>query len=548
MIKFILFKLDMLFSEWQNYQEKIVHRIVRYLLFILIFLLFIIGCQRADRDSSEYVLVNGSEPESLDPHKFEGMPEFRIYWSLFEGLATIDPVTGGPVPGLAESWEISDDGLQYTFKLRKTVWSDGIKITAQTVVDSWLRGMNPETASPSAWLPNMFIKGAEDYNSGAAGPEAVQIRALDDYIFQIDLVGPLPYVIDALTSYAFAVVPMHNIEKYGSEWIFPEHFVGNGPFLLEEWKPNEYVSVVPNNKYWDKKNVRLSRVIYLPVEDNVTVYNMFKSGEVDWITEIPKDMIEQAKQNGNTHIAPSLETYYYVINNYRPPFDDPRVRKALAISFDRKELVDSVSRGGEVPAYSFIPPNMPGYPGDALFQENIEKARELLAAAGFPDGKGFPFFDILYNDSDDHKKIAEYIQQAWEENLGVKCRLYNEVWQTYLAARRAHDFAVARAAWTGDYTDANTFLGTYVSGNAGNDGLYSNQNYDAAIRKAAIMPDSPERQQMLRKAETYLIGDDMGVIPIYFYVSTNMIDTKKWGGWFTNIRDFHPLKNIYLKQ
>ena len=496
--------------------------------------------------AAEFRLVNNSEPETLDPHHITGVPEHRIYMSLFEGLTAVDPETGGPVPGLAQSWETSEDGLQYTFKLRKTVWADGTKITAQTVVDSWLRGMDPETASPSAWFPNMLIKGAEAYNFGVAGPEAVQIRAVDDYSFQIDLAGPRPYIIDALTHYSFAVVPMHVIEKYGDDWILPEHFVGNGPFVLEDWKPREYLSAVPNDKYWDRKNVHISRVTYLPIEDNSTAYRMFLNGEADWITDIPLDKMEQAGGNKVYSVAPYIKTYYYLVNNERPPFNDSRVRKALSMAFNRQELIDKVTRDGQVPAYSFVPVNMPGFPGRGLFRESIADAKRLLAEAGFPDGKGFPSFEILYNTSEDHKKIAEYIQRSWFVNLGISCKLINQDWQTYLATRRSHDFTVARAGWVGDYTDPNTFLEAFLIGSAGNDGLYANPVYDEAINKAAAMANGPERYQVLRDGETCFIKQDMGVIPIYFYVSKNMIDTDKWGGWFTNIRDYHPLKNIYL--
>lgn len=523
-------------------------RVLALLLTALVLLAVFSGCQKSGPTGAEFILGNGAEPEALDPHLIEGVPEHRIYMSLFEGLTTMDPKTGGPVPGLAESWERSSDGLQYTFTLRDAVWSDGTKITAQTVVDSWLRGMAPETASPYAWFPNMFIDGAEAYNSGEAGPEAVQIRALDDKTFQIDLIGPLPYVVDALTHYSFAVVPMHVIEEHGEDWTKPDNFVGNGPFVLDEWKPQESLSVVPNDEYWNKESVKLSKVTYLPVEDNNTAYNMFLNGEIDWITEVPLDMMDQAKQNDDYHVAPYLGTYYYLINNDRPPFDDPRVRKALAMAFDREELVTKVAKAGQIPAYSFVPTNMAGYPGGDLFEEDLAEAKRLLAEAGFPEGEGFPEFEILYNTSEGHKKIAEYIQQAWNENLGIQCNLFNQEWKTYLATRRTHDFAVARAGWIGDYQDPNTFLDMFLTGGAGNDGLYANPNYDEAIKQAATMADGPDRFEVLRDAESYFIEEDMGVIPIYFYVSKNMVDTDKWGGWFTNVRDYHPPKDIYLKE
>ena len=217
---------------------------------------------------AEFIIVNGTEPESLDPHLISGVPEHRIYESIFEGLLAYDAETADGVPGLAESWTVSSDKLTYTFKLRKTTWSDGVAITAKTVVDSWLRMLSPELAAPYAWFPAMFIAGAGDYNSGEAGPEAVKIKAVDDYTFEMTLVGPLPYVEGALPHYSFAIVPMHAIEKYGAAWTNPENFVGNGPFVLDTWKPQEELSVVPNDKYWDKEAVSLGRVTYLPIDDS----------------------------------------------------------------------------------------------------------------------------------------------------------------------------------------------------------------------------------------------------------------------------------------
>ena len=200
-------------------------------------------------DKVVFSLINGAEPESLDPHQIQGVPEHRIYEAIFEGLVAYDPKTALGIPGLAKSWESNADGTQYTFHLRDAVWSDGVEITAYTVVDSWIRGLNPETASPYAWFPAMFIKGAEEYNEGLAGKEAVGIRALDSKTFQMDLVGPLPYAVDALAHYSFAVVPLHAIEKYGSKWTLPENYVGNGPYVLNEWTPQSSIKVVPNPKY-----------------------------------------------------------------------------------------------------------------------------------------------------------------------------------------------------------------------------------------------------------------------------------------------------------
>ncbi len=508
-------------------------------------LLFAYG-QKEAAEEVEFIIWNGTEPETLDPQLTSDVPEHRIYYSLGEGLVTSHPEKATAVPGVAESWEISADGTVYTFHLRKTTWSDGVPITAYTFVKSWLGMLDPEFAAPYAWFPAMFIKGAAEYNAGEAGHEAVKIKAVDDYTFRMELVGPLPYVLDALAHYSFAIVPLHAIEKYGKKWTSPENWVGNGPFILEEWKPQEKLTVVPNDKYWDKDTVKLDRIIYLPIDDNTTGYNMYVNAECDWAHTIPRDQIDAAKLRDDFQCAKWLGTYSYVFQNERKPFDDPKVRKALAISIDRKTLVEKVTRAGEIPALSMVP-DMTGYnptPGNA---ENVELAKKLLAEAGYPGGAGFPKFTILHNTHEAHKKIAEYIQQQWEENLGIKVDIINQEWKTYLANRRAGNFDVARAGWIGDYQDPNTFLDMFVTGGAMNSGKYSNSMYDELIEKAARMPAGPERMKALREAEDIFITQDQGVMPIYSYVSLNMIDLDKWGGWHVNVMDWHPVKYIYKK-
>ena len=385
-------------------------------------------------DKVTFRIANGAEPESLDPAKIQGVPEHRIFETLFEGLIVYDPQSADGVPGLAESWEVSEDGMTYTFKLRKANWSDGTPITAHDVVYSWLRELAPETASPYAWFPVMFLAGANEYNIGEAGPEAVQIRALDDYTFQMDLIGPLPYVIGALGHYSFAVVPQHAIEKYGDEWILPGNFVGNGPYTLKEWTPQDKIVAVKNEAYWDADSVKLDEVVFYASDDNNTNYNMYISGQVDWLTAIPNDKLDSVMMREDYQVAPQLSTYYYTIQTTKAPFDDARVRKALSLAIDRQTLVDEVTKAGQIAAWGIVP-NMAGY--DALefpfdnMDDAIAEAQSLLAAAGYPNGVGFPSFSLLYNTDDSHKMIAEYVQQQWANNLGINCVLENQEWATY---------------------------------------------------------------------------------------------------------------------
>ena len=515
---------------------------------VLLFLVFIVlPLNFALANKGEFIILNGAEPQGLDFAKISGVPEHHIYFSLGEGLVSTDPKTAKAVPGVAKSWKISNKGMTYTFKLRKTTWSDGVPITAHTFVESWLRILNPKTAARYAWFPAMFIAGAEAYNSGKAGPESVKIRAIDDYTFEVNLVGPLPYTLDALAHYSFSIAPLHVIKKYPKSWTTPGKFVGNGPFMLEKWEPQKQLTVIPNPRYWDKANVHLKRIVYIPSDDNNTRYNMYINGEADWMTDnVPLDQIADAELRDDYHTGPYLGTYYYNINNKKKPFSDVRVRKALSLSINRSHIVNKITKAGETPTYSMVPP-MAGYTPSEGEHENLKKARLLLKQAGFPGGKGFPEFEILYNTSEAHKKIAEYVQQQWAEKLGLKVSLKNQEWKTYLDTTRAHDFTVSRAGWIGDYNDPNTFLDMFVTGAGMNRGLYSNPKYDKLIKTAATMKDGPKRMKTLQKAEYLFITKDQSLIPIYGYVSQSMIDTKKWGGWSANVMDWHPTKNIYLK-
>jgi len=513
--------------------------------FLALFL--VTSCGSGQSDGVTFYVNNASEPESLDPALISGVPDHRIYMNLFEGLVGYDPQTADPVPGVAESWKISDDRLTYTFTLREgIVWSDGTPITAQQVVDSWLRILDPETAAPYAWFPSMILKGAAEYNAGEASASDVAIEALDDRTFRMELVGPAPYALSMLGHYSFAVLPMHVIEEYGDQWTLEENFVGNGPFVLESHKPQEEISMIPNERYWDRDAVQLDRVVMYPIEDNTTAHSMFINQELDWSTTIPVERIDELKTDPAFQTDPQLSTYYYVFNMTRKPFTDLRVRKAMAMVIDRDDLVNRVLRGGEAPAYAMTP-EMTGYTPPEMDKGSLEKAQSLMAEAGFKNGEGFPAFELLYNTDENHRKVAEYIQQQWEEKLGIKCDLVNQEFRTYLATRRGSQFDVARAGWVGDYKDPNTFLELFISNSAINGGRFENPEFDKMISEAAMMAPGAERFNKLYRAEEILL-QEQAIIPLYIYQNQNMIDLEQWGGWYPNILDIHPMKDIYLKQ
>jgi oligopeptide transport system substrate-binding protein len=513
---------------------------------LLIF--FLASCtDKSAQVKIDFGIANGAEPETLDPHLMSGVPEHRIYEAIFEGLLIYDPKTAEGIPGIAESWEVTEEGTVYTFHLRKSSWSDGVAVTAQTFVDSWIRMLDPVTAAPYSWFPAMFIKGAAEFNSGDAGPDAVKIKALDDYTFRIELIGPLPYVEGALPHYAFSPVPLHAIEKYDAAWTNPENIVVNGPFTLTEWVPQDKLIVEKNDTYWDADAVALDRIIFIPNDSINTTYNMYLNEEVDWTTAVPIERFKEARLRDDLHVSPQLASYYYVIQNDVEVLNDPKVRKALGMAINRSELVEKVTGRGELPS-SGITPTMSGYDAVEGNNYNPEKAREFLVEAGFPGGEGFPDFTIIYNTNDDHKKIAEYIQANWLDILGINVSLENLEWKTFLPKRRAGDFQIARGGWIGDYQDPNTFLELFLSTSAMNGGNYNNKRYDDLLAKAARLPAGNERLAILREAEELFIVEEQGIIPIYTYVNINMFNNVKWGGWYQNVMDYHPWKNIYLKQ
>ena len=497
----------------------------------------------AGSSGTEFIIGNGAEPQSLDPAKIQGTTEHRINLALFEGLVTYDPKTANAIPGVAESWDISEDGMTYTFHLRKAEWSDGTPITAQTFVDSWLRTLAPETGSQYANMITLIVKGAGDFNTGKADASAVGIRAVDDMTFEVQLTGPAPYAIDVIAHYAFNAVPLHVIEKFGTDWIKPGNFVGNGPFVLESWVPQEKVTVVPNEKYWNKENVHLSRITFLPIEDSNTAFEKYKAGEIDWSYGVPVPRMDEVKQHPDYQVAPQLGTYYYILNVKKGPLQDARVRKALSMAFDREEIVNKVTKGGQIATLSMVPP-MAGYTPAASAGFDPEQAKRLLAEAGYPDGKGFPVLTVIYNTLESHKLIAEYIQESWKRNLGIDIKIQNYEWKTFLDIRHQHDFDISRAGWIGDYQDPNNFLEIFQTGHGINDGEYSNPKFDELVRKAATMKGGSERFQVLHDAEAVLLTEDQGMLPIYSYVSQSLIDTTKWDGWYNNPQDAHPYFGI----
>lgn len=492
------------------------------------------------------------EPASLDPHKVSGTWENYIVGEMFVGLTT-ENAKAEPIPGVAQSWTISDDGKTYTFKLRKSNWSDGTPFTANDFVYSMQRILLPETAAEYASLL-YIIKGAEAVNTGKATVDSLAVKAIDDLTLEIQLTGPAPYFLELLTHYTAFPVPKHIIEKYGKQWTKPEHIVVNGPFKLVEWLPNTHVKLTKNNAYWDSSSVALDNITFYTQEDRAAVLKRFRAGEIDVAMDFASDQIDWLRKNlpRETRIAPYMGVYYYPVNTKKKPFTDVRVRQALSMAINRKAIVEKVLKTGELPAFSFVPPGIANYDKGAEvewknvpYPERIKRARALLKEAGF--GPDNPLtFTLRYNTSENHKRIAVAVASMWKA-IGVKAELFNAEVKVHYAELKQGNFEVARAGWIADYNDAQNFLYLLESRTGSNNyGQYSNPAFDKLMLQAEVTADLKKRSELMRQAEA-LIMRDMPVIPIYHYVSKNLV-SQKVQGFVDNPKDVHRWRYISLKQ
>jgi len=499
----------------------------------------------------EQVLVwnNDAEPKTLDPALMTGVPEHNLALGLFEGLVSLHPQTLQPLPGCAEWWEIGKDGLTYTFHLRKGLkWSNGDPLTAEDFRWSWERALAPATGSQYA---EMFysIAGAEAFN-GDKNPvpdfSKVGVAAPDPQTFVVKLRAPTPFFLE-LTAHE-TMMPTHRatLEKWGAEWTKPEHFVGNGPFVLAEWKPRAAVVMTPNPNWWNHGIVRLTKIVAKAVDEVDTALNEYLSGNVDWIRQVPARRVEEAQAHPDYFVAPYLGTYFFRINVKKKPFDDVRVRKAFDLAIDKKELCEKGLKAGQIPATGVVPPSMRGYPELKGLEYDPKKAKELLAEAGYPDGKGFPDVEILYNNNESHKRVCEMVTAMWREKLGIRVQLGQQEWQAYLQKQQNLDYQIARAGWIGDYADPNTFLDMFCKDRGNNETGWANDEYDRLLKQATTEQDPAKRMELLQKAERILCVDDLPIIPIYYYVNQGMLRPRV-KGLYENLRDQHAFQYMYIE-
>ena len=484
---------------------------------------------RGNRDRILY-LGNGTDPHDLDPQTATGIPEADILFALDEGLVMLDPVTLRPTPGVAKTWEISPDGTVYTFHLRPDEkWSNGDPLTAQDFVDSYRRELSPGLGAQLSYFL-WVLKGARDYNKGTLKDfSQVGVHALDAHTLQFTLHDPAPYLLSILYQRFWSPVQISTVAKHGpvdapgNTWTRPESFVGNGPYKLVEWKENQQIVVQRNPYYWDAGNVWLNEIHFYPFDDIESEENAFRAGQLHATYQMSAARVDWYKQHHPEllHIDPYEGIYFYMLNTTRPPLDNVKVRRALAMAVDRESLTRNVSRAGQSPAYSFTPPDTGGYTARAKIPYDVHAARQLLAQAGYPGGAGLPAIGILINTSDNHREIAEAIQEMWRRNLGVDARITNQEWKVYLDSRTTMNYQVCRAGWI-SYLDPNGFLENFLSGGANNETGFASSEYDALIEEAGRTLDPAARLEVFQRAEKILL-DAAPIVPIFVYTNSYLI-------------------------
>ena len=496
---------------------------------------------------------NAAEPETLDVHKSSGVPEANIQRDLFEGLVA-EAADGSPIPGVAESWSLSDDGRVYTFRLRKDAkWSNGDPVTAHDFVFALRRGVDPAVGSSYAFIL-WPIANAEGITKGKVKElDRMGVEAVDAHTLKVTLKAPTPYFIGMLTHHQAYPVHRKSLQKHGDKWTRPGNLVSNGAYRLAEWVPQSHVRLERNPHYWDAANVRINAVVFHPTEDKSTELKRFRSGELDVTDDVPIDQIGWVEKNlaEQFHNTAYLGTYYYALNLTKAPFRDrPGLRNALAMTIDREILTGKVTKGGEIPAYAWVPPGVNQYAGAKVPWQGLSKAqrlaraRKLYAEAGYSNERPLKV-QILYNTSDSHKRIAIAIAGMWKKALGVRTELFNQEWKVYLTTRKAKQFEVLRAGWIGDYNDANTFL-ELLKGDVGtmNPAGYVNSEYDALMRKAEKETDLAARAKLMHQAETILLKE-LPIIPIYHYTTQHLVASRV-KGWKDNVMDVHPTRYLSL--
>jgi oligopeptide transport system substrate-binding protein len=496
----------------------------------------------------------GGDVADLDPHLATNIAEIDLASALFEGLVAEDPVDLHPVPGVAERWDVSADGLSYTFHLRANArWSDGQPVTAADFVNSWRRVLTPTLGAENAGMLYL-LQGAEGFHKGASSDFAqVGVSAPDAHTLRVTLDHPAPHFLSLLTHPVWWPVPLATISAHGSAytrgngWTRAGRIVSNGPFVLKSWEPNKVIAVEKSPTYWDAGRVRLQGIRFYPSDSVDTEERAFRSGQLHLTYVLPFGKVDTYRRTSPQLLRtdPYLNTYFVRLNTRRSPFNQENVRRALALAVDRAAIVQNVMRGGQQPAPSITPPGLPGYAPPPGMKTDFDTARSQLAEAGYPGGKGFPTMELLHNTSENHRLLAEILQEMWRKELGLDVRLVNQEFKVLLAERRAGRYQLLLSDWVGDYLDATTFLDLWRSDSGNNHTGWSNPEYDALLFRAARNPDPTARAAQLQQAEARML-ESAPIVPLYFNTHVFLIQPAV-KGWYPTLLDHHPYKHVWLE-
>ena len=515
----------------------------------------------ASSDGFNLAVCLASEPQTIDPALNSAVDGAIMINHMFEGLVKwVDDGEGNAVtaPGQAESWEkvVNDDGtVTYTFTLRDGIkWSDGQPVTADDFEYSWKRLANPETAADYCYMIDM-VQGYASVADGSADPDTLGVKALDDKTLEVTLSYDCPY-FEEIMAFPATFPVRQDVVEGNDEWTYDvSTYIGNGPYKMAEWSHNAYILAEKNENYYDYDNLGPDTIRFTLLDDANAMLAAYNSGELDFIENFPTDEMANYLASGEITVADYLGTYYVCFNTEDEVFSDPLIREAFSLAIDRNYIVENVSQAGEVPATAYVPSGVndaEGPSGDDFrtvggeyysvaeedYEANCERARELLAEAGYPNGEGFPTVEYTYNTDDKHKAIAEALQNMWQEVLGVTVTLSNQDWNVFLESRKQGDYQIARNGWIADYNDPCSFLDMWYTGGGNNDAQYSNPEYDALIDAAKATSNQEERMAAFHQAEDILIGQDSVLAPIYFYTQPYMLADDIQGMYYTPLGYF----------
>lgn len=497
---------------------------------------------------------NGKEPQTLDPHLATGTPEWRILDAVYEGLMTYDPKTALPIYGAAESHTESADKTVYTFKIRDDAkWSDGQPVTAKDFVYGWKRLLSAKLGAEYAFLLYPVKNAAQYHKREITDFDKVGVKALNDKTLQVTLKQPTSYFLSVICHFATYPARQDVVEKYGAiddrnnKWSRPGFAVTNGAFSFKDWKINGYVKVEKNPEYWDQNKVKLKEVVFYPIDQRQTDDRRYRAGETHLTHEIHLPKLQKYIKEKPEHLykAPIIASYYYVINTKVKPLNDPKVRMALKLALDRQQIVNTVTHGAHMPSGQFIPKGTGGYESDYEISYELKRAKDLLAEAGFPEGKGFPEITLSYNTDEENRSLAEAVQQMWRKNLGINIQIQNKDWKVHLNDVYSGNFHIARKSWYADFNDPINYLDIFKSTQAMDKTGWVSPAYDGLLDQSAVAASVSERMGLLQKAEKELLSDGP-IIPLYtfnrIYLKSPLIK-----GWYENPMDAHPLKYVYLE-